>query len=123
MNTIHSIHHDFGYTVIIINALAGIFTLIGLKVRAISRWKYYLYGAYAGWIAMLIQVVLGIVLFSSGDYDDVPKFHIFYGFVGLISVGLIFAYRKSLGKRKAMWIGIFALFLAGVGVRAIMQVV
>lgn len=74
--------------------------------------------------AILLQVLTGVILVSSKQYDA-PRFHMFYGFVAFITVGLAYSYRYAMkgdGKME-MWYGLVGLFLMGVGIRAVLQVV
>ncbi|MCZ7536737.1 MAG: hypothetical protein M5T61_13110 [Acidimicrobiia bacterium] len=73
-------------------------------------------------VALLLQVVLGVVLFSSGDYEGLPRFHMFYGFVAFITIALAYSYRAQLKGRVEMLYGFTGLFLMGVGIRAVLQV-
>ena len=52
----------------------------------------------------------------------VPRFHMFYGFVGFITVGIAYSSRDSMRGRLEMFYGIIGLFLMGVGIRAWLQV-
>lgn len=72
---------------------------------------------------MLVQVLVGVVLVTSGDYPGLPRLHMFYGFVAFVTVGLAYAYRDQMRGRVEMLYGLTGLFLMGVGIRALMQVV
>ena len=41
-----------------------------------------------------MQVLLGVILVSAQDYEA-PRFHMFYGFVAFITVGLLYPYRYA----------------------------
>ncbi len=73
-------------------------------------------------LAILLQVVCGVILVSSHQYDA-PRFHMFYGFVAFITVGLAYSYRYAMKGKMEMWYGFVGLFLMGVGIRAVLQVV
>lgn len=121
MDTIRTIHEHWADTAIGINLLAGIFTLVFMGKPRIRNHKYFYFPIYAGWIALLIQVFLGIYLFSEGTYSADPQ-HYFYGFIALIAIGFFFAYLRSMGKKKPLILGILAIFFAAMSVRAIMAV-
>jgi len=72
--------------------------------------------------AILLQVLTGVILVSSHDYVA-PRFHMFYGFVAFITVGLAYSYRFQMRGRLEMLYGFVGLFLMGVGIRAVLQVV
>ncbi|HLG00347.1 MAG TPA: hypothetical protein VI916_07740 [Acidimicrobiia bacterium] len=77
--------------------------------------------AIAAETALMIQVTIGVVLVSD-DAVVAPRFHMFYGFVGFITVGLAYSYRTSMRGRLEMFYGFVGLFLMGVGIRAMLQV-
>ena len=72
--------------------------------------------------AILLQVLVGVVLVSNKEYQA-PRFHMFYGFVAFITVGLAYSYRYAMKGKMEMWYGLVGLFLMGVGIRAVLQVV
>ena len=77
------------------------------------------YGPRVERIASLAQQMHGFV--ASKDYVA-PRFHMFYGFVAFLTVGLAFQYRASMRGRLEMFYGLAGLFLMGLGIRAVMQV-
>ena len=102
------------------NALAGLIALAAWRMPAIrGRWVFVC--TVAAEIALLIQVGTGAALVSSKKYT-VPRFHMFYGFVGFITVGIAYSSRDSMRGRLEMFYGIIGLFLMGVGIRAVLQV-
>jgi hypothetical protein len=116
------IHKVWGYVAIVLNALAG------LQLLAAWRWER-MRGKYLWWptivaeAAMMIQVLLGVLLVSVEDYEP-PRFHMFYGFVAFITVGLLYSYRyvwKARGWMELAY-GLGGLFIMGLGIRAILQV-
>ena len=70
---------------------------------------------------MMIQVLLGVLLVSVQHFKP-PRFHMFYGFVAFITVGLAYSYRGAMRGRRELLYGLVGLFLMGVGIRAVMQV-
>ncbi len=71
--------------------------------------------------AILLQVLTGTILVS-GKHYTAPRFHMFYGFVAFITVGLAYSYRYAMKGKLEMWYGLVGLFLMGVGIRAVLQV-
>ena len=72
---------------------------------------------------MLIQVFLGVLLVTVDDYKP-PRFHMFYGFVSFITIGLLYSYRyvwKAKGWMELAY-GLGGLFIMGLGIRAVLQV-
>ena len=72
-------------------------------------------------VAMLVQVLVGVILVASDQYEA-PRFHMFYGFVIFITVGLLYQYRGSMKGRLEMLYGFGGLFVMGLGIRAVLQV-
>ncbi len=123
MSALRRFHGDWGYIAIVFNGLAGFVALAAWRwPRLRGRWVWAAtIGAEA---AMMLQVVVGVILVSSHKYTA-PRFHMFYGFVAFITVGIAYSYRylwKARGRLELAY-GIVGLFLVGVGIRAILQVV
>jgi hypothetical protein len=114
-------HGDWGYFAIVFNAVAGLLALAAWRwPRLRGKWVWWTtIGAEA---ALMLQVVIGVILVSSHDYTA-PRFHMFYGFVAFITVGLAYSYRYQMRGRLELLYGLVGLFLMGVGIRAVLQVV
>jgi hypothetical protein len=103
------------------NGVAGIVCLVAWRV---PRWR-----GRRVWILtisaealFMFDVVVGTVLFAAYDID-VPRIHMFYGFLVFLTVGLAFQYRESMRGRTELLYGLVGLFLMGLGIRAVFQVV
>lgn len=101
--------------------------LLAWAIRAVrGRWVWAV--TIAAEAALLLEVVLGVVVESSGRYAA-ADFHMFYGFVAFLTVGLAYQYRDSFrGGRNApvwqtaeMFYGLVGLFLMGLGIRAVIE--
>jgi hypothetical protein len=68
-------------------------------------------------LAIFVQVGIGVALVSGEKLEPV-QFHMFYGFVALISVAIIYSYRAQLAKQRYLLYGFGGLFLMGLGIRA-----
>ena len=123
METVFTIHQFWGYVSIVVNGLAGLYCLAAWRWK---RWRgrpVWIVTAVAE-IAILIQVALGVALVA-GDKayaKAVPRFHMFYGFVIFITVGLLYAYRQQMKGRLELLYGLGGLFVMGLGIRAVLQV-
>ncbi len=106
---------------IVLNAIAGVVALSAWKVQRLrGRWVWIVTVVAQG--ALLVQVLLGVILVSKQSYaESVQRFHMFYGFVAFLSVGLAYQYRDSMRGRHEMFYGFVGLFLMGVGIRAVLQ--
>ena len=73
---------------------------------------------------MMIQVFLGVLLVSVQHYKP-PRFHMFYGFV-VVHHGRACCTRTGTCGRRAGWMelayGLGGLFIMGLGIRAVLQV-
>jgi len=123
VETILDIHETWGYVAIALNALAGIYALIAWKVRAWRGRGVWIVTIVAE-VAILIQVLLGTILVAGDEAyrESVPRFHMFYGFVIFITVGLLYQYRAQMKGRQELLYGIGGLFIMGLGIRAVLQV-
>ena len=68
---------------------------------------------------MFVQVGLGVGLVA-GQHIKAPQFHMFYGFVAIIAVGIIYSYRAQLRHRIYLLYGLGGLFVMGLGIRALL---
>ena len=115
--TLRDVHVAWAWVTITSNGLAGLWAFgahrwQGLRTRAL--WWF----TAAAEVAVFIQVALGVGLVS-GQHIDPPKFHMFYGFVAIITVGIAYSYRQQLQK-VYLWYGAFGLFIMGLGIRAVL---
>jgi hypothetical protein len=104
--------------VVIGNGLAGAWALAahwlpGLRTRAL--WWY----TAAAEVAIFVQVGLGVGLVAGQGYE-VEQFHMFYGFVAIITVAIVYSYRQQLRHRLYLLYGLGGLFLMGLGIRAML---
>jgi hypothetical protein len=70
--------------------------------------------------AIGVQVVLGVGLVA-GQKREAPQFHMFYGFVAFIAVGILYSYRQQLRDRIYLLYGFGGLFVMGLGIRALLK--
>ena len=68
---------------------------------------------------MFVQVILGVGMVA-GQHVEAPKFHMFYGFVAIIAVGILYSYRQQLAHRLYLLYGFGGLFIMGLGIRAVL---
>jgi hypothetical protein len=116
------LHRAWGYAAIVANFLAGVYTLTAWRVpRLRNRWLWW--PTIIAEAMMLIQVFLGVLLVSVEDYEP-PRFHMFYGFVAFIAIGLLYSYRYvwRAANRMELAYGLGGLFIMGLGIRALLVV-
>jgi hypothetical protein len=114
---LRDLHEFWAWVMIVSNAIAGAWSLgahwwAPLRVRAI--WWFIV----AAELTIVVQVCLGVGMVAGQDIEA-PQFHMFYGFVALVSVGLLYAYRNALRANMYLLYGLGGLFLMGLGIRAI----
>jgi hypothetical protein len=113
------VHRAWGYAAIVANFLAGAYTLSAWKwPRFRTRWLWW--PTIVAEAMMLIQVFLGVLLVSVQDFKP-PRFHMFYGFVAFISIGLLYSYRYvwRAANRMELAYGLGGIFIMGLGLRAL----
>jgi hypothetical protein len=70
-------------------------------------------------LAVFVQVGLGVGMVS-GQKLKAPQFHLFYGFVAIIAVGILYSYRQQMRHRLYLLYGLGGLFVMGLGIRAVL---
>ena len=70
-------------------------------------------------VTIFVQAGLGVALVTT-DKLDPPKFHLFYGFVAIIAVGILYSYRQQMRHRLYWLYGLGGLFIMGLGIRALL---
>jgi hypothetical protein len=120
LHALLDVHKVWGYVAIVANAVVGVLALIAWRVRrARGRWLWIV--TIAAESMMMLQVLMGAILVASKDYVA-PRFHMFYGFVAFLTVGLAYQYRTQMRGRTEMFYGFVGLFIMGLGIRAVLQV-
>ena len=112
------IHTGWAWVVILSNGLAGLWALgahwlVPLRTRAL--WWFTVLAE----LTVFVQVGLGVGLVA-GQKIEAPKFHMFYGFVAIIAVGILYSYRFQMRHRLYLLYGLGSLFIMGLGIRALL---
>jgi hypothetical protein len=119
LSALRRFHGDWGYVSIVANAIAGIVMFVAWRWEQYrKKWTWWV--TIAAEAAILLQVLTGVVLVSSHKYT-VARFHMFYGFVAFITVGLAYSYRYQMQGRLELLYMLVGFFLMGVGIRAVLQ--
>lgn len=100
------------------NGLAGLWALTahwvhGLRGRAL--WRF----TVAVQVSVFVQAGLGVAMVA-GQGIEADRFHMFYGFLAIIAVGILYSYRQQLRDRQYLLYGFGGLFVMGLGIRALM---
>ncbi len=114
--TLLRVHAAWAWVVIVGNGLAGTWALAAnwvhpLRVRALW-WLVVVVE-----LAISVQVTLGATMVGVQGVQA-PSIHIFYGFVALMTVAILYAYRAQLATYRYLLYGFGGLFLMGLAIRA-----
>ena len=116
--TLLAIHEGWAWVVIIGNGMAGLWALGALRWPSLRTRALWWFTAFVEF-AVFVQVGLGVGLVA-GQKIQAPKFHMFYGFVAIIAVGIIYSYRHQLRHKLYLLYGLGGLFVMGLGIRALL---
>jgi len=116
--TLLAIHKGFSWVMIVGNGLAGLWSLGAARwesLRTRALWWF----TIVVQLSVFVQVGMGVGMVS-GQKMKAPQFHMFYGFVAIIAVGVIYSYRHQLHHRLYLLYGFGGLFIMGLGIRAML---
>ena len=113
---VRTLHEANAWVVVVGNALAGCWALAAHWWSPARRAGLWIVTVVAE-LAIVVQVVLGVVLQSSSD-TPLDEFHAFYGFVAFATVGIIYSYRNQLAQHRYLLYGGGGLFLMGLALRS-----
>jgi len=68
-------------------------------------------------VTIFVQVALGVYIVAVQGIEA-PGMHMFYGFISLVTVGILYAYRSQLRAQTYLLYGFGGLFLMGLGIRS-----
>jgi hypothetical protein len=112
------LHTGWAWVVILSNALAGLWALGANWLPALRTRALWWFTVLAE-LTVFVQVGLGVALVA-GQKIEAPKFHMFYGFVAIIAVGILYSYRFQMRHRLYLLYGLGSLFIMGLGIRALL---
>ncbi len=118
-STVLAIHEGWAWVVIIGNGMAGLWALAAARWPSLRTRALWWFTAFVE-LAVFVQVGLGGGLVAGQDLVA-PGFHMFYGFVAIIAVGIIYSYRQQLRHRLYLLYGFGGLFVMGLGIRALLK--
>ena len=110
--------HTVGaWVVIVLNGLAGLWTLAAERVPALRHRALWWFTVVAE-VAIFVEVALGAAIMTARDRQP-EQFHAFYGFAAIVAIGLLYSYRAQLKDRMYLLYGFGGLFLMGMCLRAV----
>lgn len=118
LGTLGELHAGWAWVVIIGNGLAGLWALGAHRLWSLRTRALWWFTVFAE-LAVFVQVGLGVGMVA-GQGIEAPQFHMFYGFVAIISVGILYSYRQQLRHRVYLLYGFGGLFVMGLGIRALL---
>jgi len=111
-------HQGWAWVVIVGNGLAGLWALAAHRVPSLRTRALWWFTGGAE-VAVAVQVATGVAMVTANHARPVP-FHPFYGYVAVVVIGFLFAYRSQLWRRRYQLYGWGGLFLMGVAIRALL---
>ena len=116
--TLRAIHEGWSWMLILGNGMAGLWALAALRWPSLRTRALWWFTAFAEF-AVFVQVGLGVGLVA-GQGVTAPQFHMFYGFVAIIAIGILYSYRHQLRHHLYLLYGLGGLFVMGLGIRAML---
>ena len=110
-------HDSFAWFVIVANGLAGLWGVLAHWIAGLQQRSLWWTIALAQGL-VFVQVATGIALVA-GEGVEVEGFHLFYGGLSVLSVGILYSYRQQLAKWRFLLYGIGSLFIMGLAIRAL----
>jgi hypothetical protein len=112
-------HASLAWVVVLGNGLAGAWALAAQWVEALrSRVLWWAVGL--GYVALVTQVILGVILQNAEDVEADPV-HQFYGFFALVVVGIVYSYRLQLAEWRHALFGGGSLFIMGMAIQSMVN--
>ena len=111
------LHRVSAWVVVAANAGTGLWALA-------AHWRPGLRGRALWWSTVVAQVLVfaevavGVALIA-GEGLTAPDMHVFYGFLAIVAVGILSAYRQQVEAWRYLLSGFGGLFVAGLVARAV----
>ena len=113
------VHTGWAWFVVVGNGLAGLWSLGAHWARGLRTRALWWFTALVQ-LAVFVQVGLGVGMVA-GQGIQAEQFHMFYGFVAIVAVGILYSYRQQLRDREYLLYGFGGLFVMGLGIRAMLK--
>lgn len=110
------LHVGWSWVVVIGNGIAGLWCL-GAHRWSVLRVPALWWLVIAAQVAVFVQAASGVYVVAV-DGITAPGLHMIYGFVSIVAVAVLYAYRSQLRALSYLLYGFGGLFLMGLGIRA-----
>lgn len=110
------LHDLWAWVVVMGNGLAGAWCLGAHwkpRLRVRGMWAAVVFVQ----VTIFVQVAMGVYMVAAQGIEA-PGMHMFYGFISLVTVGILYAYREQMRAQLYLLYGAGGLFLMGLGLRA-----
>jgi uncharacterized membrane protein len=114
-----NIHGPLSSSILYFLLIAGVWGLVtAFRKRGVSS-NYW--GILAiGEIMIIVQAIIGVVLYVGEARPGRPGVHILYGIVAVITLPAYYAFSKGRDDRTAALLyGLFCIFVAGITLRSV----
>lgn len=111
------IHITSAWVVVALNLIAAAWAFAAHQNEAARMRALWIVTAVAQ-VSVFLQVTLGVIAMQT-DGTEPSDEHMFYGFLTIVSVGIIYSYRQQIMEWQYLLYGFGGLFIAGLGLRAI----
>lgn len=109
-------HEVWAWVTVLANGLAGAWATGAHWLPPLRRRALWWFTAVAQ-VTMFAQVILGVLVVNMEGVAS-PELHMFYGFIAILSIGLIYSYRAQAAQWRYLLYGLGGLFIMGLGIRA-----
>ena len=109
-------HQILAWVVVLGNAGAGLWAL-GAHTSVTMRGRALWWWTGVAQLAIVAQAFVGVGFVVTEGLEP-PEFHLLYGSVAVVGVGVVYGYRHQVESRRYLVYGLAGLFLMGLGIRA-----
>ena len=118
MSALVQLHTFLGWWVAAATGLVGLWG-VGMAIARRSPGRAFNRAVGAVIVAMIVQVLLGLLALNLTATKLPGSQHVFYGVLVLFTFSFAYIYRATLRRRPALYIGLLLLFVMGLGIRGI----
>jgi len=118
MDDLYDVHRALAWFVVVSNAVVGAWALTAQVVRRL-RVRALWWSIAIAQISGFAIAIVGVLIVNRYGVE-LDQFHALYGFTIIVTVGILYSYRKSpfIGDRLHLMYGLGSLFIMGLGLRA-----